>query len=290
LLALQDPDCGKHLGPVVPGATLAHGARVPGTSLELDPVMAAFNIGALQGSRRAHGDWLATEAGHPDDNLGAILAVADYRSRQAHNDGVAPLRVRNVLTAMIKAHEIQGVIAEGNSFGRVGLDPVILVRVASAAVATGMQAGSHAQILAAVANAWLDGGSLRCHEDAATADAATTRVHRVRAIADASSRGVRLSLFALGGEPGHSRVLSAPRWGFYDALFAGRPFRFERAYGSHCMENPRFTTSGPDAFEAAVTAHFNAKQAERIISRFADPQALAALPVNEMIAALVKNS
>jgi len=290
-LALRDPDRGDYLGPVVPGATLAHGARVPGTSLELDPVMAAFNIGALLGSRQDQGrvpadtDVMRAEGGHPTDTLGAILAVADYRSRQAHNDGVEPLLVRDVLTAMIKAHEIQGVIAEGNWFGRRGLDPVILVRVAAAAVTTRLQAGTRAQVLAAVSNAWLDGGSLRC---AAPADRRHTR--RVWAAADAGSRGVRLSLLALGGDPGHAWALSAPGWGFYDALFEGRAFQFERAYGSHCIENSGFVTNGSTAFSAAVCGHFGAKQADRIIARFADRAALAALPVNELLAALVKNS
>ena len=285
LLALRDPDCGKHLGPVVPGATLAHGARVPGTSFELDPVTAAFNIGVLLEPRRRGGDALPAEGGHPADNLGAILAVADYRARQAHNDGTLPLRVREVLTAMIKAHEIQGVIAERNRFAPLGLDAVILVRVASAAVATQLQAGSRAQILAAVSNAWLDGVSLH-----SVPDAASMGSRQLWAAADASSRGVRHSLFALAGEPGTASVLSAPRWGFYDALFAGQAFRFERAYGSHCIENAAFARGEPDAFEAAVAGHFAAKQADKIIARFADPAALAALPVNEMVAALVKNS
>jgi 2-methylcitrate dehydratase len=292
-LALQDPDCGRYLGPVVPGATLAHGARVPGTSLELDPVMAAFNIGALLGSRsREHprvahpdGDLAAAGGGHPADTLGAILAVADYRSRQAHNDGAAPLRVRDVLTAMIKAHEIQRVIAESNGFGRGALDPVILVRVAVAAVATQMQAGNRAQVLAAVSHAWLDGGSLR-----RTAQPDGRDGRRVWAAADAGGRGVRLSLLALAGEPGYAGTLSAPRWGFYDALFEGHAFRFDRAYGSHCMDHPTFATRGPDAFAAAVTGHFPAKQADRILARFADPATLAVLPVNEMLATLVKNS
>jgi 2-methylcitrate dehydratase len=284
LLALRDPDCGKHLGPVVPGATLAHGARVPGTSFELDPVTAAFNIGMLLGPRRS-GDALPAEGGHPADNLGAILAVADYRARQAHNDGTRPLRVRDVLTAMIKAHEIQGVIAERNRFAPLGLDAVILVRVASAAVATQLQAGSRAQILAAVSNAWRDGASLH-----SVADPAAAGSRQLWAAADASSRGVRHSLFALAGERATPWVLSAPRWGFYDALFAGQAFRFDRAYGSHCIENAAFTSADPDAFEAAVAGHFAAKQADRILARFADPAALAALPVNEMVAALVKNS
>jgi 2-methylcitrate dehydratase PrpD len=284
LLALRDPGCGRHLGPVVPGATLSYGARVPGTSFELDPVMAAFNIGALQGSRR-NGDGFRAAGGHPADSLGAILAVADYRSRRSHNDGAAPLLVRDVLTALIKAHEIQGVLAQSNDFGRRGFDSVLLVRVASAAVATELHAGSRAQILAAVSNAWLDGGSLHCAKDAAG-----TGSRALWAAADASSRGVRHALLALGGEPGHPWVLSTPRWGFYDALFEGRAFLLERAYGSHCMENESFTTTGPAAFEAAVAGHFPAKQAERIVARFADPAALAALPVNEMLAALVKNS
>jgi len=276
-LALRDPERCRHLGPVVPGATLAHGARVPGTSLELDPVMAAFNIGVLV---------VRSGAGaHPADSLGAILAVADYRSRQAHNEATTPLRVRDVLTAMIKAHEIQGVIGASTDFGRQGFDRIILVRIASAAVATRLLAGSREEILAAISNAWLDGASLR---SVAQDDASGSG--EIWAAADASSRGVRHSLLARAGEPCHLRVLSNPRWGFHEAPFAGRALLFERGSGSEYMANPSFTTGGPADFDAAVAGHFVAKQAGRILARFADPAALAAMPVNELLAVLVKNS
>jgi 2-methylcitrate dehydratase len=244
-LALQYPACTKLLGPVVPGATMAHGARVPGTSHELDPVAGAFNIGAIVRWLDFNDTWLAAEWGHPSDNLGAILAVADYLARKAHNEGRAPLTVRDVLTAMIKAHEIQGVLALENSFNRVGLDHVLLVRVASTAVATGMLGGDAGHIVNALSNAWIDGGALRSYRHAPN-----TGSRKSWAAGDATSRAVRLALIAMTGEMGYPSALSAPRWGFCDVLFKGHALTAARPFGSYVMENVLFKISFPAEFHA----------------------------------------
>jgi 2-methylcitrate dehydratase len=244
-LALQYPACTRLLGPVVPGATMIHGSRVPGTSYELDPVMGAFNIGTMVRWLDFNDTWLAAEWGHPSDNLGAILAVADYLSRKGHNEGAAPLLVRDLLTAMIKAHEIQGVLALENSFNRVGLDHVILVRVASCAVATHMLGGSRDQIINAVSNAWIDGGALRTYRHAPN-----TGSRKSWAAGDATSRAVRHAFMAVGGEMGYPSALSAARWGFFDVMFKGKPFTFERPYRSYVMENVLFKISFPAEFHA----------------------------------------
>ncbi len=254
--ALDYPACTKLLGPVVPGATLAGGARVPGTSYELDPVQGAFNIGAMIRWLDFNDTWLADEWGHPSDNLGGILAVADYLSRQYRIDGRAPLTMRDVLTAMIKAHEIQGVIALENSFNRVGLDHVLLVRVASTAVVTRLLGGSREQVMNAVSNAWIDGGALRTYRHAPN-----TGSRKSWAAGDATSRAVRLALFAVAGEMGYPSALSAETWGFRDVLFKGKTFTFPRAFGSYVMENVLFKISYPAEFhaqsavEAAMTLH-----------------------------------
>src|SRR6266581_3467950 len=249
--ALKYPACTKLLGPVVPGAVMPGGARVPGTSFELDPVQAAFNIGAMIRWLDFNDTWLAAEWGHPSDNLGGILAVADWLSRNG-----APLVMRDVLTAMIKAHEIQGVIALENSFNRVGLDHVVLVKVASTAVIAQMLGLSREGIINAVSHAWLDGQSLRTYRHAPN-----TGSRKSWAAGDATSRAVRLSLIAKTGEMGYPSVLTAKTWGFYDALFRGKPFRFPRRYGSYVMENVLFKISFPAEFhaqtavEAAVQLH-----------------------------------
>jgi 2-methylcitrate dehydratase len=253
--ALDYPACTRLLGPVVPGATLAGGARVPGTSYELDPVQAAFNIGAMIRWLDFNDTWLAAEWGHPSDNLGGILAVADYLCRR-NRPGRESLTMRDVLTAMIKAHEIQGVLALENSFNRVGLDHVLLVRVASTAVVTRMLGGRRDQIINAVSNAWIDGGALRTYRHAPN-----TGSRKSWAAGDATSRAVRLSLIALTGEMGYPSALSADTWGFYDVLFEGRSFTFPCAYGSDVMENVLFKISYPAEFhaqtavEAAVVLH-----------------------------------
>ena len=254
--ALDYPACTKLLGPVVPGATLAGGARVPGTSYELDPVMAAFNIGALNRWLDFNDTWLAAEWGHPSDNLGGILAVADYLSRQHRAAGEAPLTMRDVLDAMIRAHEVQGVLALENSYNRVGLDHVLLVRVASTAVVTRMLGGDREQVLNALSHAWIDGCSLRTYRHAPN-----TGSRKSWAAGDATSRAVRLALIAMTGEMGYPSALSAKTWGYYDVLFNGQPFRFQRDYGSYVMENVLFKISYPAEFhsqtavEAAMTLH-----------------------------------
>jgi 2-methylcitrate dehydratase len=254
--ALQYPACTKLLGPVVPGATMPGGARVPGTSYELDPVAAAFNIGCMIRWLDFNDTWLAAEWTHPSDNLGGILAVADYLSRMAVAQGKTSLTVHDVLTAMIKAHEIQGVIALENSFNRVGLDHVLLVRVASTAVTTAMLGGNLEQITNAVSNAWIDGGALRTYRQAPN-----TGSRKSWAAGDATSRSVRHALFALKGEMGYPSALTATTWGFYDVLFKGRTFKFSQAFGSYVMENVLFKVSYPAEFhgqtavEAAMALH-----------------------------------
>jgi 2-methylcitrate dehydratase len=242
--ALKYPACTKLMGPVVPGATLTGGARVPGTSYELDPVNAAFNIGCMIRWLDFNDTWLAAEWGHPSDNLGGILAVADYLSRSGK-----PVKVRDVLTGMIKAHEIQGVLALENSFNRVGLDHVLLVRVASTAVVTAMLGGSREQIINAVSNAWVDGGALRTYRHAPN-----TGSRKSWAAGDATSR-------ALKGEMGYPSALSAKTWGFQDVLFKGKTLALPQAFGSYVMENVLFKISFPAEFhaqtavEAAMTLH-----------------------------------
>ena len=251
LQALDFPACTKLLGPVVPGLSMRNGARVPGTSYELDPVTAAFNIGAMIRWLDFNDTWLAAEWGHPSDNLGGILAVADWMTRNGHK-----LTMRNVLTAMIKAHEIQGCIALENSFNKVGLDHVVLVKVASTAVVAQMLGLSREQCLNAVSLAWVDGQSLRTYRHSPNAGS-----RKSWAAGDATSRAVRLALIAQTGEMGYPSVLSAKMWGFYDVSFQGKAFEFQRPYGSYVMENVLFKISFPAEFhsqtavEAAVTLH-----------------------------------
>jgi 2-methylcitrate dehydratase len=256
LEALEYPACTKLLGPVVHGTIVPNGARVPGTQFQLDPVQAAFNIGAMIRWLDFNDTWLAAEWGHPSDNLGGILATADWLSRSAVAAGKRPLAMRAVLTAMIKAHEIQGCIALENSFNKVGLDHVVLVKVASTAVVAGMLGLSREEILNAVSLAWVDGQALRTYRHAPN-----TGSRKSWAAGDATSRAVRLALMARTGEMGYPSVLSAKTWGFYDVLFKGQPFRFQRPYGSYVMENVLFKISFPAEFhaqtavEAAMTIH-----------------------------------
>jgi 2-methylcitrate dehydratase len=251
LQALDFPACTKLLGPLVPGLTMHNGARVPGTNYELDPVQAAFNIGTIIRWLDYNDTWLAAEWGHPSDNLGGILAVADYLTRNGHK-----LTIRDVLTAMIKAHEIQGCIALENSFNKVGLDHVILVKVASTAVVCQLLGLTRDQTLNAVSLAFVDGQSLRTYRHAPN-----TGSRKSWAAGDATSRAVRLALIAQTGEMGYPSVLTAKTWGFYDVSFRGQPFKFQRAYGSYVMENILFKISFPAEFhaqtavEAAVTLH-----------------------------------
>ncbi len=245
LEALGYPACTKLLGPIVPGTIVPNGAKVPGTQFQLDPVQAAFNIGSMIRWLDFNDTWLAAEWGHPSDNLGGILAAADYFSRKAVSEGSEPLKVKDVLTAMIKAHEIQGVIALENAFNKVGLDHVVLVKVATTAVVTRMLGGTKEEVINAVSNAWIDGQSLRAYRHAPN-----TGSRKSWAAGDATSRGVRLSLMALKGEMGYPSALTAKTWGFYDALFRGKEFKFQRPYGSYVMENVLFKISFPAEFHS----------------------------------------
>lgn len=265
LLALRFPECTKHLGPIVPGTTVRHGARVPGTSHELDPVMAAFNIGCIIRWLDYNDTWLAAEWGHPSDNLGGILATADYVSRVAVAEGKASLTMRDVLTAMIKAHEIQGVLALENSYNRVGLDHVLLVRVASTAVVTKMLGGSRDQIIDAVSQAWVDGCSLRTYRHAPNAGS-----RKSWAAGDATSRAVRLAMITMKGEMGLPSVLTAPQWGFYDVQFKGEEFKVNQAFDSYVMENVLFKISFPAEFHAQTAVECAVKLHQQVKDRLDD--------------------
>jgi 2-methylcitrate dehydratase len=246
MLAMKFPECVKHLGPLVPGATLPGGARVPGTSHELDPVQAAFAIGTQIRWLDFNDTWLAAEWGHPSDNLGTVLAVADYLSRKAEREGGTPFTVRDVLGYAIKAHEIQGCYALLNSFNRVGQDHVILVRLASTAVATAMLGGSKEQIITAVSHSWIDNGALRTYRHAPN-----TGPRKSWAAGDACRRAVVHAINAVyRGVVGYPSALSAKTWGFYDVAFNGKPFEFERPFGSYVMENVLLKISYPAEFHA----------------------------------------
>ncbi len=245
MLAMKFPECVKHLGPLVPGATMPGGVRVPGTSHELDPVQAAYNIGVQVRWLDFNDTWLAAEWGHPSDNLGAILAVADYISRKNIRDGKKPLTVRDVLGYAIKAHEIQGCYALKNSFNCVGLDHVILVRLASTAVATHMLGGGKEEIINAVSHSWIDNGVLRTYRHAPN-----TGPRKSWAAGDACRRAVTHALNAVKGCVGYPSALTAKTWGFYDVAFKGKSFEFERPFGSYVMENVLFKISFPAEFHA----------------------------------------
>ena len=243
--ALDYPACTKILGPVIAGTVVPNGAKVPGTSYQLDPILAAFNIGAMIRWLDFNDTWLAAEWGHPSDNLGGILAVADYMSRKNIADGKAALTIKDVLTAMIKAHEIQGVLALENSFNRVGLDHVILVKIASTAVVTKLLGGNKEDIINAVSNAFVDGQSLRTYRHSPN-----TGSRKSWAAGDATSRAVRLAWMTMQGEMGYPSALTAKTWGFYDVLFKGNAFKFQRDYGSYVMEQVLFKISFPAEFHA----------------------------------------
>ncbi|NIK71551.1 MULTISPECIES: bifunctional 2-methylcitrate dehydratase/aconitate hydratase [unclassified Paenibacillus] len=256
LLALRYPECAKLLSPLVPGTVVPNGARVPGTSTQTDPVTAAFQIGCMIRWLDYNDTWLAAEWGHPSDNLGGILAAADYISRKNRAEGKAPLTMREVLTAMIKAHEIQGILALENSFNRVGLDHVLLVKIASTAVVAQLLGGSKDEIVNAVSHAWLDGHALRTYRHAPN-----TGSRKSWAAGDATSRAVWLAMMALRGEMGYPSVLTAPGWGFQDALFKGKPVVQARPFASYVMEHVLFKISFPAEFhgqtavEAAIRLH-----------------------------------
>jgi 2-methylcitrate dehydratase len=265
LEALSYPACTKLLGPVVPGTIVPHGARVPGTQFQLDPVQAAFNIGAMIRWLDFNDTWLAAEWGHPSDNLGGILATADWLTRTAIAAGKLPLRIRDVLTAMIKAHEIQGVLALENSFNRVGLDHVVLVKVASTAVVSGLLGLSHEEIVNALSNAWIDGQSLRTYRHAPN-----TGSRKSWAAGDATSRAVRLALIARTGEMGYPSALTAKTWGFCDVLFKGQSIKLPRPLGSYVMENVLFKISYPAEFHAQTAVECAMRLHPLVKSRLED--------------------
>ena len=256
LEALSYPACTKLLGPIVPGTVVPHGAKVPGTSFQLDPVQAAFSIGAMIRWLDFNDTWLAAEWGHPSDNLGGILATADWLSRTAIAQGKSPLTMQHVLEGMVKAHEIQGCIALENSFNKVGLDHVLLVKLASTAVVGQMLGLTRDELINAVSLAMVDGQSLRTYRHAPN-----TGSRKSWAAGDATSRAVRLALMAKTGEMGYPSALTAKTWGFYDVSFKGQPFKFQRPYGTYVMENVLFKISFPAEFhaqtaaEAAMTLH-----------------------------------
>ena len=255
--ALEYPACTKLLGPIVPGTVVPNGARVPGTSHQLDPVHAAFNLGAMIRWLDFNDTWLAAEWGHPSDNLGGILMAADWRCRNGKR-----LTVKDVLTAMIKAHEIQGVLALENSFNRVGLDHVVLVKVASTAVVSTLLDLSYEETMNAVSQAWVDGQSLRTYRHAPN-----TGSRKSWAAGDATSRAVRLALISQTGEMGYPSVLTAKTWGFYDVLFEGKPFKFQRPFGSYVMEQVLFKISFPAEFHAQTAAECAMQLHSRVKNR-----------------------
>ena len=262
LLALRYPECTKHLGPTVSGTYVPHGARVPGTQFELDPVQAAYNIGCLIRWLDYNDTWLAAEWGHPSDNLGGILAVGDHLSRRNLAEGQPPLLMCDILTAMIKAHEIQGVLALQNSLNRVGLDHVHFVKVASTAVIMGLLAGTEGEIINAVSNAFADGGSLRVYRQAPN-----TGSRKSWAAGDATSRAVWLALITMKGEMGYPSVLSSEGWGFCDVQFKGQPLVCQQPYGTYVMENVLFKIAFPAEFHAQTAVECAFKLHERVKGR-----------------------
>jgi 2-methylcitrate dehydratase len=277
LLALRFPECTKHLGPIVQGTIVPNGARVPGTSLTLDPVKAAWDIGCMIRWLDYNDTWLAAEWGHPSDNLGGILAVADHLSQVRLSRGEPPLIMREVLETMVMAHEIQGVIAIENAFNRVGLCHVLLVRVASTAVVTKMMGGDREQIMAALSQAWVDGSALRTYRHAPNAGS-----RKSWAAGDATSRAVRLADMSMRGEMGIPSALTAEQWGFYDVSFSKtnkdqalkpeiqRQFSFSQNYGSYVMENILFKISFPAEFHAQTAAEAAVILSPQVIARLED--------------------
>lgn len=264
-LALQYQKCVKLLGPVVPGTTVPHGVRVPGTNYILDPILAAFNIGTMIRWLDFNDTWLAAEWGHPSDNLGAILAVADFVSRKNSAEKKPPLIMRDVLTAMIKAYEIQGVLALENSFNRVGLDHVVLVKVASAAVAIHLWGGNYDDVINVLSNAWVDGQSLRTYRHAPN-----TGSRKSWAAGDATSRAVRLAWLVLKGEMGYPSGLTASKWGFYDVAFRGQSFKFPRKFDAYVMEHILFKISFPAEFHAQTAVECAIALHDQIKNRLND--------------------
>ncbi len=265
LLALNYPACVKMMGPVVPGAHMQDGSRVPGTSYQLDPVTAAFNIGCQIRWLDFNDTWLAAEWGHPSDNLGGILAVDDYLSQKNNKEGKKPLQIKDVFIAMIKAHEIQGVLALENSFNQVGLDHVLLVRVATCGVVAKMLGADKKEIINSLSQAWVDGCALRTYRHAPNAGS-----RKSWAAGDATSRAVRLALISLKGEMGYPSALTAKDWGYYDVLFGGREFKIPRPFQSYVMENILFKIAYPAEFHAQTAVECAMQLHEQVKDRLDD--------------------
>ena len=289
LLALRYPECTKLLGPIVPGTVVPDGVHVPGTPYRLDPVQAAFNIGTMIRWLDYNDAWVAAEWGHPSDNFGGILAAAEYASRRRVGAGFElarderPLLMRDVLTAGIKAHEIQGVIALENGFNRVGLDHVLLVRVASTAVVTQLLGGTREQVIDAVSNAWIDGGALRTYRHAPNVG-----WRKSWAAGDATSRAVRLALLVLAGEMGYPSALTAPTWGFQDALFRGAPVTLAHPFGSYVMEHVLFKISYPAEFHAQTAAEAAIRLHPRVAGRLDEIERIALTTQESAMRIIVK--
>lgn len=264
-MAQSFPEAAKHLGPIVPGTVVPNGARVPGTQFQLDPVKAAWDIGALVRWLDFNDTWLAAEWGHPSDNWGAVLALGDYLSRKAIAAGRPPLSMEVLLHYMVKAHEIQGVLALENSFNRVGLDHVVLAKVASAAVAAAMLGLDKEQVIDTLSHAWVDGQSLRTYRHSPN-----TMSRKSWAAGDASSRALRLAMMVEKGETGMPSVLSAPQWGFYDVLFKGQKFSFQRPYGTYVMEQVLFKISFPAEFHAQTAVECALALHPQVVERIDD--------------------
>lgn len=255
ILALKFPECTKMLGPLVQGTIVPGGSHVPGTSFVLDPVHAAFDISVMIRWLDFNDTWLAAEWGHPSDNIGSILSVSEYISRKNIAESTEPMTIRDVFTAMIKAYEIQGVMALENSFNRRGLDHVILVKLASAAVSAGLLGCDEEQIVNAISQVWADLVPLRVYRHAPN-----TGSRKSWAAGDAASRGVFLAMLTSRGENGYPTVLTAPIWGFYDRFWGGERFRFPVPYGCYIIKNILFKTypaefHGQTAVEAAISLH-----------------------------------
>ncbi|OYD07775.1 bifunctional 2-methylcitrate dehydratase/aconitate hydratase [Paludifilum halophilum] len=262
ILALRYPECTKHLGPIVPGTIVPYGVRVPGTPFELDPVHGAFNIGCMIRWLDYNDTWLAAEWGHPSDNLGGILAVADYLSRKRMAEGEEALKMEEVLEAIVKAHEIQGVLSLENSLNRQGLDHVLFVKVASTAVVTAMLGGTKEEVVHALSHAWIDSASLRTYRHAPNAGS-----RKSWAAADATSRAVRFAMMALKGEMGYKTALSAPQWGFQDVLFRGKELKLARELGSYVIENVLFKVAYPAEFHAQTAAECGMELHREVVDR-----------------------
>ena len=261
LLAMDYPACTKLLGPDVEGMIVPNGARVPGTRHQLDPVKAAFDIGAAIRWLDFNDTWLAAEWGHPSDNFGAIIPIADFISRSDVSGSSRSINVTEVLEMAVKAYEIQGVLALDNSFNSVGIDHVILVKVASTAVVTAMLGGDVEQVENAISNAWLD-ASLRTYRHAPN-----TGSRKSWAAGDAVSRAVRFSLNSMSGEMGYPSALTAPGWGFQDVWFRGEEITLQRELDSYVMENILFKVSFPAEFHAQTAVEAALELHPQVVSR-----------------------